>query len=115
MPTYEYECKDCRHTFEAFQSMKDDPLSTCPQCGGTVRRLLSGGAGVIFKGQGFYVTDKGKSASSGVSKPEAAKDGTTATATSKTESAPSCTTCPAAASGTPCAAQAAKADAKHVS
>jgi putative FmdB family regulatory protein len=60
MPTYEYECKSCGHTFEAFQAMSDDPLKSCPQCGKDVRRLIFGGTGVIFKGSGFYVTDKSK-------------------------------------------------------
>ncbi|MDR3130382.1 MAG: zinc ribbon domain-containing protein [Treponema sp.] len=58
MPTYEYECKSCAYTFDAFQSMNDEPLKTCPQCGKDVRRLINGGSGVIFKGSGFYVTDK---------------------------------------------------------
>lgn len=58
MPTYEYECKNCGHTFEAFQSMSDAPLRACPECGKEVRRLINGGSGVIFKGSGFYVTDK---------------------------------------------------------
>jgi putative FmdB family regulatory protein len=61
MPTYEYECKSCGHTFEKFQAMSDDPLKDCPECGKEVRRLIHGGTGVIFKGSGFYVTDKGKS------------------------------------------------------
>jgi putative FmdB family regulatory protein len=60
MPTYEYECKKCGHTFEAFQSMNDEPLKKCPKCGKSVRRIIFGGAGVIFKGSGFYVTDKNK-------------------------------------------------------
>jgi putative FmdB family regulatory protein len=58
MPTYEYECKDCGHTFEVFQNMSDAPLKECPECGKEVRRLINGGSGVIFKGSGFYVTDK---------------------------------------------------------
>ena len=65
MPTYEYECAKCRKSFELFQSMKDEPLKTCPkeQCRmkkwgkGKVTRLLGGGAGLIFKGSGFYITD----------------------------------------------------------
>jgi putative FmdB family regulatory protein len=65
MPTYEYECKSCGHTFDAFQSMKDEPLKICPQCGREVRRLIHGGTGVIFKGSGFYVTDKAKAAKPG--------------------------------------------------
>ena len=62
MPTYEYECKSCGHCFEVFQSMSEEPLKTCVKCGKEVRRLIFGGAGVIFKGSGFYVTDKGKAA-----------------------------------------------------
>lgn len=63
MPTYEYECKSCGHSFEAFQNMSDAPLSSCPECGSSVRRMINGGMGVIFKGSGFYVTDKGGSSS----------------------------------------------------
>ncbi len=61
MPTYEYECKSCGYQFEAFQSMKDEPLKTCPECGKDIRRLINGGSGIIFKGSGFYVTDNGGS------------------------------------------------------
>jgi len=57
MPTYEYRCKKCGHEFEAFQSMMEKPLKKCPNCGGTVKRLISSGAGLIFKGSGFYITD----------------------------------------------------------
>jgi len=65
MPTYEYECAKCKKTFEAFQSMKDDAYTICPKdkCRmktwgkGKVKRLLGGGAGFIFKGSGFYITD----------------------------------------------------------
>jgi len=57
VPTYEYECKKCGHRFEKFQSMKDEPLKECEKCGGEVRRLVSGGAGILFKGSGFYQTD----------------------------------------------------------
>ena len=59
MPTYGYECKSCGHSFDAFQSIKDEPLKTCPKCGKELRRLINGGTGVIFKGSGFYATDKG--------------------------------------------------------
>jgi putative FmdB family regulatory protein len=60
MPTYEYECKSCGHTFDVFQNMSDEPIKVCPECGKEVRRLINGGTGVIFKGSGFYVTDKNK-------------------------------------------------------
>lgn len=65
MPTYEYQCEKCHKTFELFQSMKDQPLEVCPKerCQaetwgqGKVKRLLGTGAGLIFKGSGFYITD----------------------------------------------------------
>ncbi len=58
MPTYEYKCDSCHHTFEIFQSIKDDPIKKCPNCGkNKLRKLISGGAGLIFKGSGFYLTD----------------------------------------------------------
>ena len=57
MPTYEYECRKCGHRFEKFQAITAAPVKTCPKCKGKVARLLSGGAGIIFKGSGFYQTD----------------------------------------------------------
>ncbi len=65
MPTYEYQCAKCKKGFEVFQSMKDDALKTCPKdlCQqktwgkGKVARQLGSGAGLIFKGSGFYITD----------------------------------------------------------
>ncbi len=58
MPTYDYECKACNHEFEQFQSMKDDTLKRCPECGkDRLIRLIGTGAGIIFKGSGFYETD----------------------------------------------------------
>jgi putative FmdB family regulatory protein len=72
MPTYEYECVECAHRFDVFQSIKDAPLDTCKKCGGRVRKLISSGAGVIFKGSGFYVTDyKGSPAVSSKNKENA--------------------------------------------
>jgi putative FmdB family regulatory protein len=56
MPTYDYECEK-GHRFEAFQSMKDEPLRECRECGAPVRRLIGPGSGFIFKGGGFYITD----------------------------------------------------------
>lgn len=61
MPTYEYRCQACSHYFEAVQSMRDDPLTDCPQCAGKVQRLISKNVGIAFKGSGFYVTDSAKS------------------------------------------------------
>lgn len=58
MPTYDYECPDCQHHFERFHSMTADPIKECPSCGeDKVRRLIGAGAGLIFKGSGFYITD----------------------------------------------------------
>ena len=65
MPTYEYSCEKCKKDFEIFQSMKDDAFKTCPKeaCRmktwgkGKVKRQLGSGAGLIFKGSGFYITD----------------------------------------------------------
>jgi putative FmdB family regulatory protein len=57
MPTYDYHCDDCGHEFEIFQGMLEKKLSTCPSCGGRVRRLIGAGAGIVFKGSGFYQTD----------------------------------------------------------
>lgn len=65
MPNYDYLCEKCHQTFEFFQSMKDEPLKTCPQSAccqkkwgkGAVKRQIGTGAGLIFKGSGFYITD----------------------------------------------------------
>jgi len=76
MPTYEYECKSCKHNFEVFQAMSDPPLTDCPECGKEIRRLIFGGAGVIFKGSGFYITDKGNTGSLAPKKAETPPCGT---------------------------------------
>jgi putative FmdB family regulatory protein len=58
MPTYEYKCNACGHRFEKFQSMSAEPIRKCPKCGKMkVQRLIGTGAGLIFKGSGFYITD----------------------------------------------------------
>ena len=58
MPTYDYECQACGHAWELFQSMKDDPIKSCPKCKKRkAKRLMGLGAGLIFKGSGFYETD----------------------------------------------------------
>ncbi|MFW6108152.1 MAG: FmdB family zinc ribbon protein [bacterium] len=78
MPTYDYECQDCSHTFEKFQSITARPVRKCPRCGGRVKRLIGTGAGIIFKGSGFYETDYKRKRTdgapeSGESKTDAAK------------------------------------------
>jgi putative FmdB family regulatory protein len=58
MPTYEYVCNECEHQFEYFQSMNDNVLKDCPECKKSeLKRLIGSGAGIIFKGSGFYCTD----------------------------------------------------------
>jgi putative FmdB family regulatory protein len=97
MPTYEYQCTACGHAFEKFQSIKAAPIKKCPQCGKSkVKRLIGMGAGLLFKGSGFYITDyRGHSYSkaakadappttSGESKPAA----TDASATPKADAKP---------------------------
>ncbi len=82
MPTYEYLCKNCGHTFDILQSMKEEKLTKCPECGKeTLQRLIGSGAGLIFKGSGFYLTDYVKksdagSSVSGTSKKESEKGST---------------------------------------
>ena|SRR5437763_1115229 len=86
MPTYEYICEKCAHQFEQFQSISAKPLTECPRamCAqkkwgkGKVKRAISGGAGLLFKGSGFYITDyrseKYKEAAKKESTPAASKD-----------------------------------------
>lgn len=84
MPTYDYVCTKCGHEMEAFQSMKDEPLKKCPSCRKpALKRKVGGGAGLIFKGTGFYLTDYKKPAApkesgGGEAKPAAAKTETKA-------------------------------------
>lgn len=66
MPIYEYECNTCRVRFERKQSIHDDPVRVCPECGGATRRVLHP-VGIIFRGSGFYVTDNRKASTTEVS------------------------------------------------
>ncbi len=69
MPTYEYKCDSCSYEFEQVQSITAKPLTKCPECRSKVRRVISSGAGIIFKGSGFYKTDY----SNTVAKPDQSK------------------------------------------
>jgi putative FmdB family regulatory protein len=89
MPTYEYECPE-GHTFEKFQKITDKPRAKCPACGKAATRKISGGAGLVFRGSGFYITDYGKDGKGPRKKPEAEQpakvsegSGTSGTAESK--------------------------------
>ena len=96
MPTYEYKCEACGATFERFQSIKAAPIRKCPVCGkNRVQRLISTGAGLIFKGSGFYITDyrsesykESAKSESGDGKKETAKTETPAAAGSDKQAAP---------------------------
>ena len=68
MPTYEYECVGCGYRFEKFQGIKNKPISKCPMCGGTTRRLIGMGAGVIFKSSGSHTASHGRSTSTACSR-----------------------------------------------
>lgn len=112
MPTYEYHCDACQHDFEAFQSMSAAPIKKCPKCGkNKVKRLIGAGAGLIFKGSGFYITDYRDSgyqekakADSGQSSSSDSK-GSGDAAASSTESKPAAEAKPAAKSDTPAASK----------
>jgi len=71
MPTYEYQCPD-GHVFDKFQKMTDKPRAKCPVCGKVAARKISGGAGLVFRGSGFYITDYGKDGK-GPRKPDSEK------------------------------------------
>jgi putative FmdB family regulatory protein len=57
MPTYEYRCAECGSEFDKFGRMSDPPVTECPNCGAQAQRKISAGAGLLFKGSGFYITD----------------------------------------------------------
>ncbi len=93
MPTYDYQCKYCKHEFEAFQGIKDGSLRKCPKCGRRgLKRLIGAGGGIIFKGTGFYATDyrsgsPDKSAASDPESKSAPSQGSSTSDKSSSESA----------------------------
>lgn len=90
MPTYEYRCENCGNEIEVMQSMKDAPLTKCPKCDkDTLKKMVSGGAGLIFKGSGFYLTDyKNKKTSEPSGTPKKTETKTESKTETKTESKP---------------------------
>jgi putative FmdB family regulatory protein len=86
MPTYEYECEKCGYKFEAFHSITAEPLKKCPKCNGKVTRLIGTGAGLIFKGSGFYATDYKK-------RKEEKKEGSSKSSACSTCAPKNCSTC----------------------
>jgi putative FmdB family regulatory protein len=85
MPTYEYRCKDCGEHLEVVQSFKDDALTECPACGGSLRKVF-GNIGITFKGSGFYKTDSRSGASRTASKETASSDSSADKSSSETTS-----------------------------
>jgi len=84
MPTYEYQCDACGHRFERFQSITAQPIRKCPHCGKSkVRRLIGTGAGLIFKGSGFYITDYRSDSYKNAAKSESGSGAGTGTGESK--------------------------------
>ena len=88
MPTYQYACTECGHSFEQFQSFSEDALTVCPVCDGRLRKLFNA-VGVVFKGSGFYRTDSRSSTSS--SEPAAAAKSTSDSSSSTSTSSSSST------------------------
>ncbi len=85
MPTYDYRCSKCDHTWELFQSITAEPVRKCPECGkSSAKRVIGPGAGVIFRGSGFYQTDyRSDSYKKGAAADKKAKEGTNAGSDSK--------------------------------
>ena len=97
MPTYRYRCNSCQEQFEVFQGISEAPLTTCTKCGEErIRRVVSGGIGVIFRGSGFYVNDSKAASTSTTSDNPATKDTTTNNAKGTDKSSTETKTPPAA-------------------
>jgi putative FmdB family regulatory protein len=101
MPTYEYTCRACGESLEAFQQFTDDPLTTCPACGGELRKVFRS-VGIVFKGSGFYKTDSRGSSSATKPAPSESSSsspstdsGSSSTPASPAPSTPSTSTPPA--------------------
>ncbi len=88
MPTYQYQCTECGNGLEAVQKFTDEPLTTCPDCQGRLRKVFSA-VGVVFKGSGFYRTDSRSSSSSSVGSGSSSSSSTTSSSTSSSSSSSS--------------------------
>jgi len=87
MPTYQYRCTHCGHEFEEYQSIVEDPISKCPNCSKKPERVISGGAGFLFKGSGFYITDhRSDNYKKAASKEKKEKSGSNASETKQSDS-----------------------------
>ena len=93
MPTYDYACRSCGHSFEQFQSIKAAPLTTCPNCAAeALARLLGTGAGIVFKGDGFYTTDYRSESYTSGAKADTSTSSSSASDGGGTCGAPACST-----------------------
>jgi putative FmdB family regulatory protein len=108
MPTYDYECTSCGHRFEARQSMKDPHLTDCPQegCTGPVKRRIGTGAGFIFKGTGFYITDYRSDSYKAAAKKESESSTASTSSTSSSSTAGSSSSASTSSAPAPAAASA---------
>jgi len=97
MPTYQYACTECGHSFEQFQSFSEDALTVCPVCDGKLRKLFNA-VGVVFKGSGFYRNDSRSTTTS--SEPASASSSTTATSSTSGSSSSTPSTSPSTSSST---------------
>ncbi|WP_334142408.1 FmdB family zinc ribbon protein [Rhabdothermincola sp.] len=96
MPTYEYRCRDCGHELEVVQAFSDDPLTQCPACEGSLRKVF-GNVGISFKGSGFYKTDSRSSNGTSSSSSESSSSGSESSASGSSSGSEKAST-PAAAS-----------------
>ena len=103
MPTYEYECAKCKKVSDVVQSMRDAPITKCPLCGGKVKRLLGTGAGIIFKGSGFYQTDYRNSSYQSAAKADSASAASSSATSTPAASTPAASTPAAPAKSEPAA------------
>lgn len=90
MPTYQYACTECGHSFEQFQSFSEDALTVCPECDGRLRKLFNA-VGVVFKGSGFYRTDSRSGSSSSTRAPASASTSSSSDSGSSSSSSSSST------------------------
>lgn len=114
MPTYDYVCDTCGETFEIFQSIKDERLTECPKpdCGGKVKRKIGTGAGIIFKGSGFYETDYRSESYTAAAKAEKTASSTAATSSSSSSESKSSSPAPSTGSSSSTSSSSGSGDAK---
>ena len=98
MPTYQYACTECGHSFEQFQSFSEDALTVCPECDGRLRKLFNA-VGVVFKGSGFYRTDSRAGSSSSTPASTPASTSSSSSSSDSGSSKPAATSSPKPSTG----------------